>query len=78
METWRWSFVESSLASFPRNSGGATRPAMIPNAATIATSQIAILRVRGWRAVSIARLRNSVILAAISRERTMSNQKKLP
>jgi hypothetical protein len=42
---------------------------MIPNAATMATSQIAILRLRGWRAISVARLRTSVILAAISRQR---------
>ena len=42
---------------------------MIPNATTMATSQIAILRVRGWCAISVARLRSSVILAAISGQR---------
>ena len=42
--------------------------AMIPKATKIATSQIAILRVRGWRAISVARPRSSVILGAIFRE----------
>src|SRR5262245_65952307 len=60
----RCSLVESSAAILFFKSGGAAR-AKITIKAKIATSQIAILRMRGWRAISVARPRSAVILAAI-------------
>src|SRR5262245_20020361 len=72
IEMGRCSLVESSAAILFFKSGGAAR-AKITIKAKIATSQIAILRVRGWRAIWLARPRSSVILAAIETKNLSKN-----
>ena len=46
-------------------SGGATNPNKTPIATKMATAQIAIFRVRGWRAIPFARSRISPIFGAM-------------
>ncbi len=69
METWRCSLADSPLAILLRISDGATNPNKTPIATKIATAQIAIFRVRGWRAMPFARSRISAIFGAMGKLR---------